>query len=169
MASGKVVDLLEHLDFNCVECLNQSDQHTWENALKKGYRENEAVYLESDTDEQLLIHIPFNQVVKLHSIVIRAPSDGTGPKRVRLFINRTALGFSEASDEAATQDIELSEEDISAGKPLPLKFVKFQSVRSVSVFIESNQDEEETTKLGTLKFMGSLVETTNMADFKAVG
>ena len=33
--------------------------------VSQGYREDDGLYLESDTDEQLLIHIPFNQG-KLH-------------------------------------------------------------------------------------------------------
>ncbi|XVF06293.1 hypothetical protein REPUB_Repub06bG0034800 [Reevesia pubescens] len=53
-----------------VECLNQSSSHSISNALKQGYREDEGLNLESDADEQLLIYIPFAQVIKLHSIVI---------------------------------------------------------------------------------------------------
>ena len=32
--------------------------------------------MESDADEQLLIYIPFTQVVKLHTMVVMGPEDG---------------------------------------------------------------------------------------------
>jgi len=169
MANAKMVDLLDFIEWSGVECLNQNTSKTWENALKQGYRDNEAVWLESDCDEQILLHIPFTQMVKLHSLHIAGPADGSAPKRVRIFVNRTSLGFSEAADEAATQDLELSEDDLSGTNPLALKFVKFQNVRSITVFLENNQDDEDTTKLSKLVLMGSTVETTNMKEFKAVG
>lgn len=40
-------------------------------------------------------------------------------------------------------------------QPLQLKFVKFQCVRSLTLFVESNQDGEETTKLSKLVLMGT--------------
>ena len=47
-------------------------------------------YLESDTDEQLLIKITFKEKVKLHSLVIQGIED-FGPEKVKLFINRQVL------------------------------------------------------------------------------
>ena len=43
--------------------------------IPQGYREDDGLVLESDVDEQLLLYIPFNQVVKLHSIVIKGPEE----------------------------------------------------------------------------------------------
>ena len=40
--------------------------------LEQGYREDDGLYLESDTDEQLLIHIPFNTACKLQGLVIKS-------------------------------------------------------------------------------------------------
>lgn len=87
----------------------------------QGYREDGQLVLESDADEQLIIHINYNTAVKLQTIVIEGPSDGHGPKHVKLFCNRPTIGFSEAEDEAAQQEIMLTEAQLS-GEVVPLRY-----------------------------------------------
>jgi hypothetical protein len=41
----------------------------------QGYREDEGLHLASDSDEQLLIYIPFMQVIKLHSVLFKGPEE----------------------------------------------------------------------------------------------
>lgn len=54
----------------------QATGKDWGNALKQGYREDEGLFCTSDDDEQLIITIPFKQIVNLSSIAIAGPADG---------------------------------------------------------------------------------------------
>jgi hypothetical protein len=49
-----------------------------------------------------------------------------------------------------------------------LKFVQYQRVNSITMFVEDNNGGD-ITALGGLKFFGKTVATTNMADFKKQG
>lgn len=49
------------------------------------------------------------------------------------------------------------------------RFVKFQSVSKLSIFIEDNQGEAETTRLQKIALFGSSGETMNVKDIKKVG
>ncbi|CAO3565544.1 unnamed protein product [Mortierella alpina] len=62
-------DIADQITLNQVDCLNQQTANNIKNALKA-----DETYLESDVDEQLIISVPFNQSVKLHSIKI-VPKD----------------------------------------------------------------------------------------------
>ncbi|KAL6560561.1 hypothetical protein OROGR_004120 [Orobanche gracilis] len=141
---GSLVDLLDFVDWSGVECLNQSGSHSLPNALKQDYREDEGLYLESDADEQLLIYIPFKQVIKLHSIAIKGPEEG--PKTVKLFANKDNMGFSDTAV--------FSEHNLK-GEPVILKYVKFQNVRSLTIFIEDNQSGSEITKVQKIVLYGT--------------
>ncbi|VVC90436.1 unnamed protein product, partial [Leptidea sinapis] len=71
------MDLCTFIVKNECECLNETDNHPLAHALTNG-----GGYLASDCDEQLIINISFNQLVKLHSLKIKAPGD-KGPKFVK--------------------------------------------------------------------------------------
>ncbi|XP_042518208.1 PITH domain-containing protein At3g04780 [Macadamia integrifolia] len=160
------VDLLDFVDWSSIECLNYNSSHSLVNALKQGYREDEGLYLESDADEQLLIYIPFTQVIKLHSIVVKGPEE-EGPKNVKLFANKEHMGFSNVSDFPPSDTAVLSTENLE-GKPVILKYVKFQNVRSLTIFIEDNQSGADITKVQKIVLYGTTVETTDMKGLKKI-
>ncbi|KAK6121572.1 hypothetical protein DH2020_044683 [Rehmannia glutinosa] len=160
------VDLLDFVDWSGVECLNQSGSHSLPNALKQGYREDEGLNLESDADEQLLINIPFLQVIKLHSIVIKGPEE-EGPKTVKLFANRSTNLHSNVNDFPPSDTAVLSEDNLK-GKPVIVKYVKFQNVRSLTIFIEDNQSGSDITKVQKIVLCGTTVETTDMKGLKKI-
>ncbi|TYH46009.1 hypothetical protein ES332_D11G306200v1 [Gossypium tomentosum] len=138
-----LVDLLDFIDWSAVECLNQSSGHSLSNALKQGYREDEGFNLE---------------IVKLHSIDVKG-SEEEGPKTVKLFRNREHMGFSNVNDFPPSD---------TAGKSVALKCVKFQNVRSLTIFIEDNQSGSEITKVQKTALYGSTVETTDMKGLKKI-
>ena len=78
----------------------------------------------------------FNQAVRVRSIVLMSKDAARAPKNIKLFINRPSLGFEDvedANEPAAAQVLELSNEDVVEGRPVVLRFVRFQSVNSLHV------------------------------------
>ncbi|CAM9598038.1 unnamed protein product [Laminaria digitata] len=145
-------------------CLNQQSGATWENL----FIGDERLALRSDADEQLLLHLGFMETVKLHSIDFVAPGDeDSAPLTVKLYLNRQSMGFSDTDDMAPAQSLELTAEDLVAGSASVLKFVKFQRVTGLSIFVEDNNGAEQTCLSG-VRFYGSPVATTKMGDFKKV-
>lgn len=136
-------------------------------ALKQGLRDQEGLLIESDCDEQLLIALAFTSAVKIHSLRISGPDDGRAPKAVKLFVNPGAsIDFSDAEGMEADQQLDLTPETL--GERLELKFVKFQSVTRLAIFVESNQAEDDVSALSCIQLFGAERHTTNMNDFKRV-
>eukprot|EP00470_Lotharella_oceanica_P000041 CAMPEP_0170169692 /NCGR_PEP_ID=MMETSP0040_2-20121228/2629_1 /TAXON_ID=641309 /ORGANISM="Lotharella oceanica, Strain CCMP622" /LENGTH=178 /DNA_ID=CAMNT_0010408597 /DNA_START=70 /DNA_END=606 /DNA_ORIENTATION=- len=147
-------DLQEFLDRKNNEVLNAVKQNPLSNVLFGKDRDDEKKIIKSDSDEQLLITVNFSTVVKLKAIQITAPTD-CGPSSVKLFVNPGNLDFDGAEDEDGTQEIELKPDDLKSGaKPIRLKFVKFQKVSNLSIFVPGNHDEAEQTIIQSIRFFG---------------
>jgi len=143
--------------------LNESSNHPFKAIVASKSRNSSGSYLLSDADEQLLLNIPFNQAVRVRSIVIQSSSAEQAPKRIKLLINRPSLGFEDVEDADepdAAQVLELSEVDVKEGKRIPLRFVRFQAVNSLHVFIASNHGDRDETRVDVVDVFGVPVETT---------
>ncbi|KAI5122007.1 hypothetical protein M0805_001839 [Coniferiporia weirii] len=156
--------LRDHLDPSQLNCLNEATEHPLRGVLAKGVAPSVS-YLESDVDEQLLLNVHFNQSVRVRSIVIHVKEENLSyaPKSIKLFINRPSIGFEDvedASDAETAQVLELMESDVRQNNPIVLRYVKFQKVNSLHIFVASNQGDESTTRIDGIDFFGSVNEST---------
>jgi hypothetical protein len=121
--------------------------------------------VESDTDEQLMIYAPFQSTLKIHSIHLtsQSPTEDddelpTRPKLVKIYINRPSiLGFDDADSTPATQEISLSEKDWDSKTntaKLELRFVKFQNVTSLVIFVVESEGDNEKVRIDRVRIIG---------------
>jgi len=64
------------------------------------------------------------------------------------------MEFEEAEDADPTAQLELSTDDVKNAQKLKLKFTKFQDVNSLTIFVESNQGDEDVSFLSNVTFYG---------------
>lgn len=143
-------------------CLNQEAQHPIDNALQAGTD----AFCQSDADHQLLINVEFQQPVKLACINLKGVDEESAPKNVKVFVNQPHIGFEDAEDHEGTQILDLTAEESTSDAKSELKFVKFQKVNTLQIFIAENQGDAEFTKLKSLQFFGSTGEKSVLSDWQ---
>jgi len=163
----KNVDLSDLIDKAASYARNEQSRFPWTNLLIGDTR----LGCKSDADEQLILHFEFQEFVKVHSIKLTEFNNGTDPEqnpsRVLLFVNRVNLGFEDIEDVDPTTTFELTNEDLKENADkLLLQFVKYQRVKSITLFIEDNNGGE-VSALGGLKFFGKPVAGLKINDFKS--
>jgi len=142
-------------------------------------------WIESDTDEQLMLYIPFQATLKIHTVQITSLPPSTSeeededdetpmrPKTLHFYTNRAHnLGFEEADDIPATQKIELSPSDWDAETgtaKVELRFVKFQNVTSLVMFVVDGEGDGEKTRVDRLRLIGESGEKREMGKLEKIG
>ncbi|KAI0086681.1 galactose-binding domain-like protein [Irpex rosettiformis] len=131
--------LLESLDLNQLNCLNETAEHNVKSIfISRKQNTSSSAYLLSDADEQLLINIPFVRGVRVKSLLIKSSGEpGQQPRKIKLFINHSSLGFEDVQDAEepeASQVIELTDEQVTRGRRIPLRFI----------FVAGNEGDDQT-------------------------
>uniref|UniRef100_A0A7E4VH30 Thioredoxin n=1 Tax=Panagrellus redivivus TaxID=6233 RepID=A0A7E4VH30_PANRE len=154
-------DLTGFIDATRSEVLNDEDPTAFRSLVNPNAPD---VPLASDCDEQLIMNIVFSQAVKVHSIQIDGPGE-EAPKHVKLFVNvPVTFDFDRAQSTEPVQALDLSESSLQA-----LRFVKFQNVQNLQIFVENNKGGDDKTIINKLKIYGTPVNgVTNMNSFKRV-
>jgi hypothetical protein len=94
------------------------------------------------------------------------------PRTIKLFTNKPHnMGFDEAEDLSATQEIEISESDWNdqGTANIPLRFVKFQNITSLVIFVVNGDGDGEKTRLDRVRLIGEAGEKREMGKLEKIG
>ncbi|KAK2761428.1 hypothetical protein FQN53_007748 [Emmonsiellopsis sp. PD_33] len=141
-----------------------------------------ADWVESDTDEQLMLYMPFQSSLKVHSLQITSLPPAAGeddeevpmrPKTIKLYTNRAhIIGFEDADDEAPTQEVELAAKDWDAKTGtanVELRFVKFQRITSLVVYFVDGDGDGERIRVDRVRIFGEAGEKRDMGKLEKIG
>ncbi|ERF68049.1 hypothetical protein EPUS_06439 [Endocarpon pusillum Z07020] len=137
-------------------------------------------WVESDTDDQLMLFVPFQSTLKIHTLQITSvQSNGEDeeapmrPKTVQIYTNRShILGFEEADDITPTQSITLQARDWdpkTGTAKIELRFVKFQNVSSLVIFVVNGDGEGEKVRLDRIRIIGESGEKRDPGKLEKIG
>jgi PITH domain len=152
-------NLYKQINFDSIITLNEAESGSGAAIVQKTWAErlSDDPHLESDADEQVLMHVPFAGSCKLYSILIRTSDSPSAPLTLKLFRNRDDLDFSTASDLKPTQKLTLPRTNDVA--EIPLNRAQWNMTTSINLFFEDNHSggEEDVTKISYLGFKGDFM------------
>lgn len=118
----------------------------------------------SDADSQILIFIPLNNKSKVYSILLRSGKDAKkpdgddtqAPTTLKVWANTPGtISFDDAaSGSGALHDGAIPAPDANGWSEIKLRYVRFQSVSSLLIFLDG-EDEDECTALQRIVLVGN--------------
>jgi len=116
-------------------------------------KEDTTKYAESNVDDQLVIHIPFAENVRLRSISLKLGRGELAPRHLRIYANHaTIIDFEDA--EATKPQLNITLQEGEAGViEYPLNIPAFANVHALSVFF-GEAVGGEVTRLYYIGFKG---------------
>ncbi|KAG9229672.1 PITH domain-containing protein [Amylocarpus encephaloides] len=180
-------DITDQVDLKGLELLNSDSEFGGvrvlvESSKPSGLQKDSKAkdWVESDTDEQLMMFMPFQSSLKVHTLQLtslppKASDDEEvpmRPKTIHIYTNRPQiLGFEEAEDVPATQIITISENDWDATgtATIPLRFVKFQNVTTLVFFVVDGDGEGERVRLDRIRIVGETGEKRELGKLEKIG
>uniref|UniRef100_A0A6N2L0E2 glycine hydroxymethyltransferase n=1 Tax=Salix viminalis TaxID=40686 RepID=A0A6N2L0E2_SALVM len=151
--------LYKHIDLPKVSALNEAVPGSaksvfkpWEHRLNSSEEHLES----NEGDPELLVYIPFTSDVKIKSIAIIGGTDGTSPSKMRAFINRDGIDFSDAQNMQAVQEWDLVE-NLNGLLEFQTRYAKFQSVASITLHFPDNFGGD-TSQIHYIGFKGEATQ-----------
>ncbi|KAI0052078.1 DUF1000-domain-containing protein [Auriscalpium vulgare] len=154
---GSNTDNLYHaIDRDNVHGLNLTVPEDAKETIKPwDERDSTDKYADSNVDDQMVIHVPFSQNVRVKSLLLKLGRGETAPQRLRIYTNYpNIVDFSEAEDLKPSLNITLLEGETGVVE-YPLRMASFSSINTLSLFF-SESIGGDVTRLYYLGFKGEM-------------
>jgi len=132
--AAETINLFSVIDRDNVFGVNISVPEDAKELIKPWHeRESMVKFAESNVDDQLIIHIPFIEQVRIRSIFLKPARGEPSPTRVRAYVNRPfGIDFGEVDDLKPQQDISLLEGAVEVAE-YPVRVAAFANVSSCTL------------------------------------
>lgn len=171
-------DTIHFGDSVALNCMSLDKKNSdVKNILRLDAKGNCAVY--TDADSQGLFFVQLNNISKVHSILLklRKPehsesfeldedemnSETQLPSIIKVWANKPSiLSFDDASGDSNAQNItQIESVDASGWYEVKLKYVRFQSVQTLNIFIDGENEDNHTIieKIVLVGLSGSLAKS----------
>lgn len=130
---GSGFSLYKHVDLPKVWALNEAVEGSAQSVLKSWERRLEfsgESLRSNDDDPELLLFIPFTNDVIIKGISVIGGADGTSPSKMRAFINRVDIDFSNVQELSPVQEWDLTENP-QGELEYQTRYARFQGVASL--------------------------------------
>ncbi|MCL7047864.1 hypothetical protein MKW94_028389 [Papaver nudicaule] len=138
--------LYKNIDLPRVSALNEAVQGSAKSVFKAWEQRldiSTGLLESNDGDPELIVFIPFTSDVKIKSISIVGGADGTSPAKMRAFINREGIDFSDAQGMQPVQEWDLAE-NLQGVLEYQTRYSRFQSVGSLTLHFPENFNADTT-------------------------
>ncbi|KAF8605065.1 DUF1000-domain-containing protein [Ceratobasidium sp. AG-I] len=110
-------------------------------------------FCETGVDDELILHVPFSQNIRVRSILLKTARGDAQPRRLRVYANHPAgLDFAEAESTRPQQDIALLEGETGVVE-YPVKAATFANIISLTLFL-TDTSAGETNRIYFVGFKG---------------
>ncbi|PPQ67208.1 hypothetical protein CVT26_007281 [Gymnopilus dilepis] len=128
-------------------------------------REDNSKYLDSNVDDQLIIHVPFVENVRIKSVLLKLGRGEAAPRHLRIYANHsTIVDFAEAETTKPQLNISLLEGETGVVE-YPVRVASFVSVHSLSLFF-NNSVGGDLTRIYYIGFKGDARSTKREVNSK---
>ncbi|KAF5357218.1 hypothetical protein D9756_006361 [Leucocoprinus leucothites] len=118
-------------------------------------RESTEKFADSGVDDQMIIHIPFTENVRLRSVLLKLGRGELAPRHLRIYANHnTIVDFADAESTNPQLNISLLEGE-TAVTEYPLRVAAFSSVHSLSLFFNESVGDD-VSRLYYIGFKGDV-------------